>query len=333
MCDDRTSRIATVFTSRYISSILAVFVLAGGIFASSPEWMAFFPGGGAHFHLSANAYAQTLSSVAVNKYESGLAALKRGDCVGAKALFKEAVALDPKDRTQRVGMFATDYFPNAKLKEAEAKCPSNVAVTKVESPPTTTTSTTTVQTTTTTRPATTTRPVTTTTTTTVPPPPAQPPAPAQATGKTVVTKVQETGTPARGPAAPTKTEVSPPQEAAKPKTVFINHKVYAGETWESIAGWYAGDAGKGKQIASANPNLSSKLKKGDVVKIPQELATVHGRQPNRSTAPQEVKPVAKTETPALAPAAAPATTIPPEAQAPKPPPPRIEGLHGVFGPK
>lgn len=325
MCDDRTSRVATVFTSRYISSILAVFVLAGGIFAPPPEWMAFFPGGGAPIHLSANAYAQTLSPVAVNKYELGLAALKRGDCVGAKAFFKEAISLDPKDRTQRVGMFATDYFPNAKLKEAEAKCPSSVAVAKVESPPTTTATTTTVP------PTTTIRPATTTTTTTVPPPPAQPPASAQATERTVVTKVQETGTPARGPAAPTKTEISPPQEAAKPKTVFINHKVYAGETWESIAGWYAGDAGKGKQIASANPNLSSKLRKGDVVKIPQELATVHGKQPNRSTASQEVKPVAKTETPA--PAAAPATTVPPEAHAPKPPTPRIEGLQGVFGPK
>ena len=80
------------------------------------------------------AAAQEISPAAKSKYDAGMAAMQRGDCQGAKALFKQAIALDPNDRTVRVGMFSTDYRPNASLKAAEAKCPSTPAPSPTPAP-------------------------------------------------------------------------------------------------------------------------------------------------------------------------------------------------------
>lgn len=67
-------------------------------------------------------FAQAINPQAKSKYEAGVAAMNRGDCAGARALLEQAVALDPTDRSVRVGMFSTDYFPNAQMKALETKC-------------------------------------------------------------------------------------------------------------------------------------------------------------------------------------------------------------------
>jgi hypothetical protein len=149
--------------------------------------------------------------------------------------------------------------------------------------------------------------------------------PTAATEKQVA-KVEEKSSapPPQSPPAPD-AGVKPP-EVEKPKPEFINHKVFAGETWESIAKWYLGDGRRAKEIASQNPNLSQKLKAGDWVNIPKELATAHKMQPGQSTAPPEKPKVVTTQTP-------PPTTRVAETPTPKPSPPKIEGLPGIYGPK
>ncbi len=69
-----------------------------------------------------NAHAQAINPQAKSKYDAGVAAMNRGDCAGARTLLQQAIALDPTDRSVRVGMFSTDYLPNAMLKALEAKC-------------------------------------------------------------------------------------------------------------------------------------------------------------------------------------------------------------------
>lgn len=273
----------------YILVVLVVFMVSHDALLLSSSSSRASSGGPSGFLLLAEAHAQSANPQAIGKYEAGLNAMKKGDCNAAKALFKEAVAMDAQDRTVRVGMFNTEYHPNAKLREAEAKCPTPPPVAKVA-------------------------------------PSAPPTPPAETAEKPAISKVEEKPSAPAPPPPPVEVQPTP----AKPievKPEYINHRVFAGETWESIAKWYLGDANRGKEIATRNPNLSSGLKAGDVVKIPKELATAHNKQPAHSTAPEQPRPAARTQPPA--PAAAP----PPPAPAPKPAPPKIEGLPGVFGPK
>lgn len=74
-----------------------------------------------------------LNTAAVSKYDAGVSAMERGECTAAKALFNEAIAMDPHDRAERVGMFTIEYYPNARLNESEAKCPSQTANAKTAS--------------------------------------------------------------------------------------------------------------------------------------------------------------------------------------------------------
>ena len=232
-----------------------------------------------------------LNTAAVSKYDAGVAAMKRGDCVAAKTLFKEAIAMDPHDRAERVGMYTTEYYPNAKLKEAETKCPSQTAIVKTEPPP-------------------------------VPPaPPPQVPKPVEPPRPPEPSKPEVKG-PDKEVRVP---EPVRPIEPEKPKPEFVNHKVYAGETWESIAVWYLGDPNRGRELARRNPNLPQTLKGGDLVKIPKELAIAHNWQPNHSTAPKEPEPPPQVQP------STPQVPANPPPQAAKPP--RIEGMDGVFGPK
>lgn len=71
---------------------------------------------------------------------------------------------------------------------------------------------------------------------------------------------------------------------------FILHRVMPGETMATIARWYSGKDSNWRELAEHNPELSPwNLRKGDVVKVPTYLATVHGEQPNFSTAPRKSK--------------------------------------------
>ncbi len=71
---------------------------------------------------------------------------------------------------------------------------------------------------------------------------------------------------------------------------FIFHKVMAGETMATIARWYSGKESKWEEIAEHNPDLSPfKLRKGDIVKVPIYMATVHTEQPSYSTAQKKRK--------------------------------------------
>lgn len=108
--------------SIFVSAIILVFCTAFSF--STHGCLSPFPFG---LLLVSEASAQSVSAAAKSKYDAGVAAMQRGDCQGAKALFKQAIALDPTDRSVRVGMFSTDYHPNANLKAAEAKCPSTPA--------------------------------------------------------------------------------------------------------------------------------------------------------------------------------------------------------------
>lgn len=238
------------------------------------------------------AAAESLNPQALSRYEDGVKAMKRGDFAGAEAFFKQAIGIDGRDRAERVGMFTTEYFPNAKLKELQAKRPAPSEVVK---------------------PAATA------------PPAATPPAevPKEVPREVATVKVPEE----KAPSLPMPTVIPEEkrEEAPKPKPEVISHKVREGETYESIAKWYIGDERRGKEIASMNPDLSSKLKQGDVVKIPRELAKAHKKQPSQSTVAQAVQSGAGNE-----PRAA---QVPPGAPQQKPPAPKIDDLPGVFGPK
>lgn len=86
----------------------------------------------------------------------------------------------------------------------------------------------------------------------------------------------------------------PPPVLEQPE--FLYHRAMAGETFASISKWYSGEEGKWREIERANPGMNPwRLKKGDIVKIPAAMATLHADQPKISTAP---RPKAKKPTPA-----------------------------------
>ncbi len=71
---------------------------------------------------------------------------------------------------------------------------------------------------------------------------------------------------------------------------YIIHRVMVGETLATIAKWYSGKESNWKELSEYNPNLSPwKLRRGDVVKIPLYMTTVHKDQSDYSTAPRKVK--------------------------------------------
>ncbi|MCE5336777.1 MAG: LysM peptidoglycan-binding domain-containing protein [Desulfobacteraceae bacterium] len=71
---------------------------------------------------------------------------------------------------------------------------------------------------------------------------------------------------------------------------FILHRVMPGETMATIARWYSGKDSQWRELAEHNPDLSPwNLKKGEIVKVPTYMATVHSEQPNFSTAPKKTK--------------------------------------------
>jgi DNA-directed RNA polymerase subunit H (RpoH/RPB5) len=84
----------------------------------------------------------------------------------------------------------------------------------------------------------------------------------------------------------TKQEIAPPPEAQMPE--FILHRVLPGETMASIAKWYTGKKSNWRELAQHNPDLKPwNMKRGDIVKVPREMATAHTNQPEYSTAPKK----------------------------------------------
>ncbi len=78
---------------------------------------------------------------------------------------------------------------------------------------------------------------------------------------------------------------------------YIIHRVMAGETLATIAKWYSGKDSNWKELSDYNPGLSPwKLRRGDVVKVPLYMTTVHKDQPDHSTAPRKVKKKKPTQT-------------------------------------
>lgn len=79
-----------------------------------------------------------------------------------------------------------------------------------------------------------------------------------------------------------------PQRVEMPR--YIIHRVMVGETFATIAKWYSGKDSNWKELAEYNPDLSPwKLRRGDVVKVPLYMTTVHKDQPDHSTAPRKAK--------------------------------------------
>jgi nucleoid-associated protein YgaU len=90
-------------------------------------------------------------------------------------------------------------------------------------------------------------------------------------------KPKETAPPAR--------EVAPAPAKTPPAEDFILHKVAGGETLATIARWYSGKTTTWREIAAGNPGLDpSRLKEGQVIKIPLSLATVHKEPPAPASA-------------------------------------------------
>jgi LysM repeat protein len=84
--------------------------------------------------------------------------------------------------------------------------------------------------------------------------------------------------------------VAPPP-VEKPK--FIFHRVMEGETMGSIAKWYSGNEALWYELKEHNPDVDPfKLKKGDVLKVPADLAVVHSEQSPYSTASQKSRKAA-----------------------------------------
>jgi uncharacterized protein YfaP (DUF2135 family) len=126
--DKATRGLAAVALKQILAFNLTLLIISGifPVMSSSR----FFAARQLEFLTSREAWAQreasaeSLDPQAKSKYEAGVAALQKGDCAAAIALFKQAIAIDPRDRTDRVGMFMTEYYPNQKLKAAEQKCAS-----------------------------------------------------------------------------------------------------------------------------------------------------------------------------------------------------------------
>ena len=86
----------------------------------------------------------------------------------------------------------------------------------------------------------------------------------------------------------TKQETAPPPPPEVQMPEFILHRVLPGETMASIAKWYTGKKSDWRELAQHNPELKPwNLKRGDLVKIPREMAIAHTNQPEHSTAPKK----------------------------------------------
>jgi hypothetical protein len=80
-------------------------------------------------------------------------------------------------------------------------------------------------------------------------------------------------------------EATPTPAKTAPLEDFILHKVAGGETLATIARWYSGKTTTWREIAAGNPGLDpSRLKEGQVIKIPLSIATVHKEPPAPSSA-------------------------------------------------
>jgi DNA-directed RNA polymerase subunit H (RpoH/RPB5) len=89
----------------------------------------------------------------------------------------------------------------------------------------------------------------------------------------------------------------PPPEVQMPE--FLLHRVLPGETMASIAKWYTGKESDWRELAQHNPDLKPwNLKRGDLVKIPREMATAHTNQPEHSTAPKKHRKATQKAAPA-----------------------------------
>jgi LysM repeat protein len=83
---------------------------------------------------------------------------------------------------------------------------------------------------------------------------------------------------------------------------YIFHRVMAGETMSTIAQYYTGKQSMWREVANANPGLSPfDLKKGEIVKVPMAIATVHKEQPTHSTARKTRRTTQKSPEAAAAP--------------------------------
>jgi LysM repeat protein len=81
------------------------------------------------------------------------------------------------------------------------------------------------------------------------------------------------------PPAPVREPTPAPAKPA-PADDAIVHKVASGETLATIAKWYSGKTTTWREIAAANPGLDpSRLKEGQVIRIPLSVATVHKEPP------------------------------------------------------
>jgi LysM repeat protein len=85
--------------------------------------------------------------------------------------------------------------------------------------------------------------------------------------------------------APAPVRESPATPAKPSGEDFILHKVASGETLATIAKWYCGKTTAWREIAAGNPGLDpTRLKEGQVIKIPATLATVHKEPPDHPAA-------------------------------------------------
>jgi hypothetical protein len=111
----------------------------------------------------------------------------------------------------------------------------------------------------------------------------------------------------------------PPPVVEEPTYIF--HRVMAGETLGTIAGYYTGKESQWREIAVVNPELSPfNLKKDQIVKVPTAIATAHKEQPAYSTARKRAKKATKKAT---------ATSEPAQTEEP----PAGDDDVPVFGPK
>jgi hypothetical protein len=153
-------------------------------------------------------------------------------------------------------------------------------------------------------------------------PPSPPPPPARLR-EPPTTPIPSAAGPAK-PAEPGKSESpqgSPaPRKPQQPQAEFIEHRVLPGETMATLAKYYSGNAVNWTKIAEENPGLHPfRLNRGEIVRVPKALATVHAEQPDQSTARDFYAPPGK-------------TTSKPSVPEPAPPPIPVRPAT-PFGPK
>ncbi|MBI5584402.1 MAG: LysM peptidoglycan-binding domain-containing protein [Deltaproteobacteria bacterium] len=110
-------------------------------------------------------------------------------------------------------------------------------------------------------------------------------------------KTPEPEKPKESPASPPASVRESTAAPAKPHgEEFIPHKVASGETLATIAKWYCGKTSAWREIAASNPGLDpSRLKEGQIIKIPAAIATVRKEPPEHPSAggPGPTKKTAK----------------------------------------